>query len=178
MQIGALDPELLAGGRQESRRASWRKRTDIRDLDDGLPLPGIDWKIEVDKAEAAKYGASVRHGRHRRAARHQRREGHRISAGRKRQGRSISWCASRTTGAASTRSTNCACRRRCRPRADRQFRRSASPAPRVGYINRVAGNRVMTVSANVAEGVQSAKVQQEIAAELAKTDLGPGVTCR
>ena len=32
---------------------------DIRDLDDGLPLPGIDWKIEVDKAEAAKYGASV-----------------------------------------------------------------------------------------------------------------------
>ena len=47
------------------------------------------------------------------------------------------------------------------------------PAPRVGYINRVDGNRVMTVSANVAEGVQTAKVQQEIAARLAKTDLGP-----
>ena len=31
----------------------------MRDLDDGLPLPGIDWKIEVDKAEAAKYGANV-----------------------------------------------------------------------------------------------------------------------
>ena len=50
------------------------------------------------------------------------------------------------------------------------------PAPRVGYINRVNGNRVMTVSANVAEGVQTAKVQQEIARELAKTDLGSGVT--
>ena len=50
------------------------------------------------------------------------------------------------------------------------------PAPRVGYINRVDGNRVMTVSANVAEGVQTAKVQQEIASELAKTDLGSGVT--
>ena len=37
----------------------WRTRRDIRDLDDGLPLPGIDWKIEVDKAEAAKYGAGV-----------------------------------------------------------------------------------------------------------------------
>ena len=49
------------------------------------------------------------------------------------------------------------------------------PAPRVGYINRVDANRVMTVSANLAEGVQSAKVQQEIAQELAKTDLGPGV---
>src|SRR5207342_974412 len=52
------------------------------------------------------------------------------------------------------------------------------PAPRVGYINRVNGNRVMTVSANVAEGVQTAKVQQEIASELAKTDLGSGVTFR
>ena len=50
------------------------------------------------------------------------------------------------------------------------------PAPRVGYINRVNGNRVMTVSANVAEGVQTAKVQQEIAEELAEADLGAGVT--
>src|SRR5439155_9212987 len=50
------------------------------------------------------------------------------------------------------------------------------PAPRVGYINRVNANRVTTVSANIAEGVQSAMVQQEIAADLAKTDLGQGVT--
>ena len=53
-----------------------------------------------------------------------------------------------------------------------------TPTPRVGYINRVAGNRVMTVSANVAAGVQTAKVQEDIAAELSKTDLGPGVTWR
>ena len=52
------------------------------------------------------------------------------------------------------------------------------PAPRVGFIKRVGGSRVMTVQSNVAEGVQSAKVQQEIAAELAKTDLGAGVTFR
>jgi len=52
------------------------------------------------------------------------------------------------------------------------------PAPRVGYINRVNANRVTTVSANVAEGVQSAKVQQEIAADLAKADLGQGVMFR
>jgi len=49
------------------------------------------------------------------------------------------------------------------------------PAPRVGYINRVNGNRVMTVSANLAEGVQSAQVQAEIARDLAQTDLGAGV---
>ena len=51
-------------GRAAGRRARrsprcWRTRSDIRDLDDGQPLPGIDWKIEVDKAEAAKYGAGV-----------------------------------------------------------------------------------------------------------------------
>jgi multidrug efflux pump len=49
------------------------------------------------------------------------------------------------------------------------------PAQRVGYINRVNANRVMTVAANVAEGVQTAVVQEEIARELAQTDLGPGV---
>jgi multidrug efflux pump len=50
------------------------------------------------------------------------------------------------------------------------------PAPRVGYINRVNGNRVTTVSANVAEGVQTARVQEEISRDLAKADLGAGVT--
>ena len=50
------------------------------------------------------------------------------------------------------------------------------PAHRVGYINRVNANRVITVAANVADGVQSAAVQQEITAKLDKTDLGPGVT--
>ena len=46
------------------------------------------------------------------------------------------------------------------------------PAPRVGNISRIGGARVITVSSNVAEGVQSANVQKAIAAELAKTDLG------
>ncbi|HEY3640568.1 MAG TPA: efflux RND transporter permease subunit, partial [Xanthobacteraceae bacterium] len=52
------------------------------------------------------------------------------------------------------------------------------PAPRVGYINRVNGYRVMTVSANVPEGAQTAKIQEEIAQELGKADLGPGVVWR
>jgi multidrug efflux pump len=49
------------------------------------------------------------------------------------------------------------------------------PSQRVGFIHRVNGNRVTTVSANVAEGVQTARVQQEIQQELAKADLGSGV---
>jgi multidrug efflux pump len=48
--------------------------------------------------------------------------------------------------------------------------------PKVGLINRVAGSRVVTVTANVAEGAQSASVQQDIMAKLAKADLGPGIS--
>ena len=56
VQLGALDPELLPAAAKKVA-AILGKHPDIRDLDDGQPLPGIDWKIEVNKAEAAKYGA-------------------------------------------------------------------------------------------------------------------------
>ena len=58
VQLSALDPAALPTRRARSPTCC-AKRADIRDVDDGLPLPGIDWKLEVDKAEAAKYGASV-----------------------------------------------------------------------------------------------------------------------
>jgi multidrug efflux pump len=31
---------------------------DVIDIDNGLPLPGIDWELQVDRAEAARFGAS------------------------------------------------------------------------------------------------------------------------
>jgi multidrug efflux pump len=31
---------------------------DVIDVDNGLPLPGIDWELRVNRAEAARYGAS------------------------------------------------------------------------------------------------------------------------
>ena len=51
-----------------------------------------------------------------------------------------------------------------------------TPTAKVGLINRIEGSRVVTVTANVGEGVQSAVVQQAVLAELAKADLGEGVT--
>ncbi len=42
----------------EGRRDTRPPRAEIQDLDDGLPLPGIDWKIHVDQAEAAKFAAN------------------------------------------------------------------------------------------------------------------------
>src|SRR5262249_57129981 len=58
VQLSALDPAVLPAAANKVA-AMLSQHSDIRDLDDGQPLPGIDWKIEVDKSEAAKYGAGV-----------------------------------------------------------------------------------------------------------------------
>jgi multidrug efflux pump len=58
VQLSALDPTLLPAAANKVA-ALLAQRSDIRDLDDGQPLPGIDWRIEVDKSQAAKYGAGV-----------------------------------------------------------------------------------------------------------------------
>ena len=113
------------------------------------------------------------HRRHRRAARHQRGQGDRVPAGRQRQG-------GRHSGALPARPPQPRPDRRSAG-ADRRWATCRSaissqrvPAPRVGYINRVNGNRVMTVSANVAEGVQTAKIQEEIAQRARQGRSRPG----
>jgi multidrug efflux pump len=175
IQIGALDPEVLPAVAKKVA-AILQQRSDIRDLDDGQPLPGIDWKIEVNTAEAAKFGA----------------------------GPSVVGTAVQlvTNGVKVTefrpsdsdKAVDILVRfpsdRRSLDEIDELRVQTPSgyvpignfvgrvPAPRVGYINRVNGYRVMTVSANVPEGAQTANIQQEITQELAKADLGPGVVWR
>jgi multidrug efflux pump len=175
VQLGALDPSLLPAAAKKVA-AILAARSDIRDLDDGQPLPGIDWRIEVDKAEAAKYGASV------------------SNVGTAVQLVTNGVKITEYRPAEADKSVDILLRfpedKRSLDQID-DLRVNTSvgnvpignfvqrvPAPRVGYINRVAGNRIMTVSANVAEGVQTAKVQEQIAAALSKTDLGQGVTFR
>jgi multidrug efflux pump len=175
VQLSALDPAKLP---EAARKVAdmLAKRPDIRDLDDGQQLPGIDWKIAVDKAEAAKYGASVN------------------TVGTAVQLVTNGVKVTEYRPAESDKSVDIIVRfpqdRRSLDEIDALRVQMPSgnvpvgnfverlPAPRVGYINRVAGNRIMNIQANVPEGVQSAQVQQEIAAELRKMDLGPGVTWR
>jgi multidrug efflux pump len=175
VELAALDPQKLPEAAQKVA-GILSARTDIRDLDNGLPLPGIDWKINVDKAEAAKYGAGV-----------------------STVGTAIQLV---TNGVKITeyrptevdKAVDIIIRfpqdRRSLGEIDELRMQTPrgyvpignfvarEPTPRVGYINRVAGSRVMNVTSNVAEGVQSAQVQQELAAVLTKTDLGQGVTWR
>jgi multidrug efflux pump len=173
VQLTALDPAQLPAAAVKVA-AILAARSDIRDLDGGLPLPGIDWKIEVDKSEAAKYGAGVN------------------TVGSAVQLVTNGLKATEYRPVDSDKSVDILVRfppdRRSLDQIDDLRVQTQAghvpignfvqrvPASRVGYINRVNGNRVMTVSANVAEGVQTAKVQQEIATVLAKADLGSGVT--
>jgi multidrug efflux pump len=50
------------------------------------------------------------------------------------------------------------------------------PAKRVSIINRAQGQRIVTVTANVAEGAQTARIQEAVLAALGKADLGEGVS--
>jgi multidrug efflux pump len=175
VQLGAVDPAVLPAAAQKVA-AILAGNSDIRDLDDGQPLPGIDWRIEFNKSEAAKYNASVG------------------AVGSAIQLVTNGHKATEYRPVYSDKSVDILVRfppeRRSLDQIDDLRLQTPMghvpignfvqrvPAPRVGYINRVNSNRVTTVSANVAEGVPSAKVQQDITRELAAADLGPGVTFR
>src|ERR1700730_5596688 len=149
VQIGALDPAVLPAAANKVT-AILGARSEVRDLDDGQPLPGIDWKIEVDKSEAAKYGAC----------------GNTVGSAVQLVTNGLKATEYRPVD--SDKSVDILVRfppdRRSLDQIDDlrvQTQMGHVPignfvtriaAPRVGYINRVNGNRVMTVSANVAEG--------------------------
>jgi multidrug efflux pump len=173
LQIASADPALLFPAAQKAAEII-RANPDTRDVDEGLPLPGIDWTLSVDRAEAAKYGASpvtvgtavqlvtngVRVSDYRPASADDPVD---ILVRFPEERRSLDALDELTvnTTAGSVPIGNFVTR---------------TPAAKVGTINRVDGQRVVTVTANVAEGVQSALVQQAVLGELAQADLGPSVT--
>ncbi len=175
IEIGAIDPDVLPSVAKKVA-AILALRPDIRDLDDGQPLPGIDWKIEVNTAEAAKFGAGP------------------STVGTAVQLVTNGVKVTEFRPSDSDKAVDILVRfppdRRSLDEIDELRVQTPSgyvpignfvgrvAAPRVGFINRVAGYRVMTVSANVPEGAQTAKIQEDITRELGKADLGPGVVWR
>jgi len=173
--LSALDPDLLPAAAKKAA-AVLSARPEARDVDDGLPLPGIDWRIEVNKSEAAKYQANV----------------NTVGTGLQlvTNGTKVTEYRPSDNDKAVDILVRFPQDRRSLEQIDELRIQTPVghvpighfvtrvPAQRVGNINRINGSRVITVSSNVAEGVQSAKVQQELTAELAKTDLGPNVTFR
>ena len=175
IQLAALDPDLLPAAAKKAA-ALLAARTDVRDVDDGLPLPGIDWRLEVNKSEAAKYQANV----------------NTVGTGVQlvTNGAKVTEYRPSDNDKAVDILVRFPSDRRSLEQIDELRIQTPVghvpignfvtrvPAQRVGNINRIGGNRVITVSSNVAEGAQSAKVQKELAADLAKIDLGQNVTFR
>ncbi len=173
LELSSVDPDLLYPAARKVA-AIVAANPDARDVDDGLPLPGIDWKLDVNKAEAAKYGASP------------------ITVGTAVQLVTNGVKVSEYRPSNTDKSVDILVRfpenRRSLDELDELTVNTSAgavpignfvtrtAAPKVGLINRVAGQRVVTVTANVAEGVQSAAVQSQILDALKTTDLGPGVT--
>jgi len=173
VQLAALDPAKLPVVARKVA-AALAQMPEVRDLDDGLPLPGIDWKINVNKSEAAKYGAGL------------------SSVGNAVQLVTNGVKVTEYRPSDNDKAVDIIVRfpedRRSLDQIDELRVQTSSgyvpignfveriPAQRVGYINRVNGNRVMTVSANIADGVQNAVVQKKIVDTLAGMQLGDGVT--
>src|SRR5215210_2362525 len=172
IQLSSLNPDLLYPAARKAAEIL-RARSDTRDVDDGLPLPGIDWRLEVDKAEAAKFGASP------------------MTVGTGVQlvtnGVKISEYRPNETDKQVDILVRFPEERRSLDQLD-ELRVNTPmgsvpignfvkrvPAQKVGLINRISGQRVVMVTSNVAEGVQSAEVQKSVAQALAQADLGPGV---
>jgi multidrug efflux pump len=172
LRLSAQDPDKLA--------PAARKAADIlatipgaRDVDDGLALPGIDWRIEVDRPEAAKYGVSpLAVG----TAVQLVTNGVKVTEYRpnntdkevdilvrfpedKRNLDQIDGLRINTPAGAVPIGNF----------VDRK------PTQKTGQINRVGGARAVTITANVDEGVQSAVVQKAFMDALAKDSLGTGV---
>jgi multidrug efflux pump len=173
LEITSVDPDLLFPVARKAA-AIVAANPDARDVDDGLPLPGIDWTLDVDKAEAAKYGASP------------------LTVGTAVQLVTNGVKVSEYRPSSTDKSVDILVRfpeeRRSLDALDELMVNTSAgavpignfvtrtPAPKVGLINRIDGSRVVTVTANVAEGVQSAIVQAQVLEALKGADLGQGVT--
>ena len=58
VQISALDPNLVTPVAQKIY-AHVQNMADLKDFEDGGSLPGIDWQVNVDRAQALKFGIDI-----------------------------------------------------------------------------------------------------------------------
>ena len=58
IQLSAVDPAGIDDAASKVAD-TLRAMPDVIDVSDGLPAPGVDWELEVDRAKAAQYGVST-----------------------------------------------------------------------------------------------------------------------
>jgi multidrug efflux pump len=171
VRLSAADP---AGLNDTARKVAAMLKTipGVIDIADGLPLPGVDWAINVDRGKAAQYGVSP-------AA---------VGSAVQLVTNGLKLSEYRPAG------VDDAVDIRLRLPEDRrtletldQLRIETNQGsvpisnfvareaqPRVGVLNRIDGDRTIVVQANVASGVQPSVVQAQVTDALNKMEM-PGV---
>jgi multidrug efflux pump len=173
LRLAAVEPDMLQPAAKQVAEVL-RSIPELRDIDDGLPLPGIDWRLEVDKGEAAKYGASA------------------LTVGNAVQlvtnGLKVTeYRPNETDKEVDILLRYPPERRSLNELDDLRINTPAGSVPignfvhrvpeqRVSIINRAQGARIMTVTANVAEGVQTAAAQAKVMQALSQLKVPPGIT--
>jgi multidrug efflux pump len=168
-RISAVDPT----GLDDHARAVASRLAEIPgviDISDGLPPPGIDWALKVDRAKASQYGISpgmvgtvvqlVTNGL---KLSDYRPEGVddpvdirlRLPDDRRTLAALDQLRVETQMGAVPISNFV-----------------SREPEPRVGTLNRIDGERTIVVSANVASGFQTSAVQAQVTQALSELDLG------
>ncbi|BCH21853.1 acriflavin resistance protein [Mesorhizobium sp. L-8-10] len=169
VRLSAADPEGLNEKAKEVA-AQLAAIPGVIDIADGLPPPGIDWALEVDRGKAAQYGISP------------------FAVGSVVQLVTTGLKLSDYRPAGADDAVDIRLRlpedRRTLATLDQLRVETAEgsvpisnfvnrkPEPRVGVLNRIDGQRTIVVQANIASGFQPAAVQAQVNEMMAKQDLG------
>ncbi len=167
--LSADDPSGLGDAAREVA-AMLRETPDVIDVADGLPPPGLDWEIQVDRAKAARYGIGP------------------TSVGTMVQlvTNGVKLTEYRPAGADDPVDI-----RLRLPEAERTLSTldelrietaqgsipisnfvKREPTPSLGNLTRIDGARTITVQAGISEGVQADAVRQKVVEKLDAMDLG------
>jgi multidrug efflux pump len=172
LELSSLRPDLLREAVQQIR-SGFVEIGDLIDVSDSRPIGGIDWRIQVDRAQAARFGADittvgntiqlVTNG---------------IMIGDYRPDDADDEVDIRIRFPDSDRNLGQLDRLRvnsARGSVPVSNFMTRTAAPRVGNIDRTDGRRVLTISADVPDGVLVDDKVQEIQRWLATADLDPAV---
>jgi multidrug efflux pump len=171
IRLSAADPSGL-NDRAREVAAHIANIPGVIDISDGLPPPGVDWALNVDRAKAAQYGISP------------------TSVGTVVQLVTTGLKLSEYRPAGADDAVDIRLRlpedQRTLSTLDQLRVETAQGAvpisnfvlrkaePRVGTLNRIDGARTVVVQANVAADSQVAAVQQQVSEALAQMDMGQG----
>ena len=172
IRLSAVDPKGL-DDKARAVAARIAKVPGVIDVSDGLPPPGVDWALQVDRAKAAQYGISP------------------TSVGTVVQLVTNGLKLSEYRPAGSDDAVDIRLRlpedRRTLSTLDELRVQTAQgsvpisnfvvrkPEPTVGILNRIDGARTVVVQANVSAGAQVAAVQAEVTKAVTDMDLGNGI---